>query len=95
MMRRCAALSRGGSYARVQSRTPLPGRAATAIVATVLALIVVPVGLNRIWQTSARTDLPVLGALDASGLAVADRESLRAVRGDDDHPTRDRDRRFG
>jgi hypothetical protein len=47
---------------RVQSRAPLPGRRATAI-ATALALIVVPVGLNRIWQTVARADLPVLGAV--------------------------------
>jgi hypothetical protein len=29
----------------------------------VLALIVLPVGLNRIWQTLTRSDLPVLGAL--------------------------------
>jgi hypothetical protein len=29
----------------------------------VLALIVLPVGLNRIWQTLAHSDLPLLGAL--------------------------------
>jgi predicted DCC family thiol-disulfide oxidoreductase YuxK len=47
---------------RVQSRTQPPGRTAT-VMATALALIVVPVGLNRIWQTLERTDLPVLGAV--------------------------------
>jgi predicted DCC family thiol-disulfide oxidoreductase YuxK len=46
----------------MQSRALLPSRAAT-VIAVVLALIVVPVGLNRIWQTLARRDLPVLGAL--------------------------------
>jgi predicted DCC family thiol-disulfide oxidoreductase YuxK len=43
-------------------RQPLPGRAAT-VIATALVVIVVPVGLNRIWQTFTRTDLPVLGGL--------------------------------
>jgi predicted DCC family thiol-disulfide oxidoreductase YuxK len=52
----------GWLESRAQSRTPLPSRRATAI-ATALALIVAPVGVNRIWQTAARTDLPVLGAL--------------------------------
>jgi predicted DCC family thiol-disulfide oxidoreductase YuxK len=47
---------------RAQSRAPLPSRRATAIAAA-LALVVVPVGLNRIWQTAARADLPVLGAV--------------------------------
>jgi predicted DCC family thiol-disulfide oxidoreductase YuxK len=46
----------------VQSRVRPPGRAAT-LIATALALVVVPVGLNRMWQTITRTDLPVLGAL--------------------------------
>ena len=45
-----------------ESRPRLPGRTAT-LVATALALIVVPVGLNRIWQTFMRTDLPALGAM--------------------------------
>ncbi len=45
-----------------QRRVSPPGRTAT-IVATLLAVIVVPVGLNRIWQAAARADLPVLGAL--------------------------------
>jgi predicted DCC family thiol-disulfide oxidoreductase YuxK len=52
----------GWLESRAQSRMPLPSRRATAI-ATALALIVAPVGVNRIWQTAARTDLPVLGAL--------------------------------
>jgi predicted DCC family thiol-disulfide oxidoreductase YuxK len=47
---------------RAQSHAPLPSRTATAVAAA-LALIVVPVGLNRIWQTVARADLPVLGAV--------------------------------
>jgi predicted DCC family thiol-disulfide oxidoreductase YuxK len=47
---------------RTKDRAQLPGRTAT-IVATALALIVVPVGLDRIWQTLVRRDLPVLGAL--------------------------------
>ena len=51
---------------RAQSRAPLPGRTAT-VIATALALIVVPVGLNRIWQT-----------IDAYGIARA-RCCYRAV----------------
>jgi predicted DCC family thiol-disulfide oxidoreductase YuxK len=47
---------------RAQRRAPNPKRTAT-LVATALALIVVPVGVNRIWQTLWRTDLPVAGAL--------------------------------
>jgi predicted DCC family thiol-disulfide oxidoreductase YuxK len=45
-----------------QRRAPHPARMAT-VIATVLALIVVPVGLDRIWQTLVRADLPVLGAV--------------------------------
>jgi hypothetical protein len=45
-----------------QRRVPLSGRSAT-IIATMLAVILVPLGLNRIWQTLVRKDLPVLGAL--------------------------------
>jgi predicted DCC family thiol-disulfide oxidoreductase YuxK len=47
---------------RALSHARLPSRTATAVAAA-LALIVVPVGLNRIWQTVARADLPVLGAV--------------------------------
>jgi predicted DCC family thiol-disulfide oxidoreductase YuxK len=47
---------------RVQSRSALPSARTTA-VATLLALILVPVGLNRIWQTFMRSDVPVLGAV--------------------------------
>lgn len=43
-------------------RMPIPGRSAT-LIATVLALIVVPVGLDRIWRTFAHTDLPLIGAV--------------------------------
>ena len=47
---------------RAQCRAPLPSRRET-VVAAALALIVLPVGLNRIWETAARADLPVLGAV--------------------------------
>ncbi len=47
---------------RIQTHAPRPGRTAT-VVATALALIVVPVGLDRIWQTFTRTDMPVVGRL--------------------------------
>lgn len=47
---------------RVQRRAPLPSRRET-VIAAVLALIVLPVGLNRIWETAAHADLPVLGAV--------------------------------
>jgi predicted DCC family thiol-disulfide oxidoreductase YuxK len=46
----------------VQVHAPRPGRAATA-VASALALIVVPVGLDRIWQPLTNTNLPLAGAL--------------------------------
>jgi predicted DCC family thiol-disulfide oxidoreductase YuxK len=49
----------------IESRAPQPQRAAT-LMATLLALIVVPLGCNRIWQTMTRTDLPVVGALARS-----------------------------
>jgi predicted DCC family thiol-disulfide oxidoreductase YuxK len=48
--------------ARALSRAPLVGRAAS-VIAAALALIVVPVGLNRIWQTTTGTNLPLLGAV--------------------------------
>jgi predicted DCC family thiol-disulfide oxidoreductase YuxK len=48
--------------ARVQQRAPHPRRAAT-IVATLLTLLVVPIGVNRIWQTVEGANLPVLGTL--------------------------------
>jgi predicted DCC family thiol-disulfide oxidoreductase YuxK len=48
---------------RLQVRAvPSAGRAATA-VAAVLAFLLVPVGINRIWQTVARGNLPGLGTL--------------------------------
>jgi predicted DCC family thiol-disulfide oxidoreductase YuxK len=45
-----------------QKRAPLASRTAT-IVASVLALAVVPMGVDRVWQTFTRKDLPVLGVL--------------------------------
>ena len=58
-------LLRGRITASARARAPHPGRVATT-VATVLALVVVPVGVNRISQAIMRTDLPVLGALSRS-----------------------------
>jgi hypothetical protein len=46
----------------VQEHAPRPGRTAT-IIATLLALIVAPVGLNRLWQPFMHSNLPVVGAL--------------------------------
>ena len=65
---------------RAQSHAPHPGRTATT-VATVLALIVVPIGFNRIWQTLTRTDLPVIGAISAtlSPLLIVNPYGLFAV----------------
>jgi predicted DCC family thiol-disulfide oxidoreductase YuxK len=45
-----------------QGRAPLPVRS-TTVIATMLAVIMVPVGSNRIWQALTQTDLPMLGAL--------------------------------
>jgi predicted DCC family thiol-disulfide oxidoreductase YuxK len=47
---------------RAQSRAPRPGRAAT-VVAALLALIVLPLGVNRIWQALVQADVPLLGAV--------------------------------
>ena len=47
---------------RVAIQAPHPGRA-TTMVAAALALIVVPVGLNHIWQAFTRTGLPLAGTL--------------------------------
>ena len=46
----------------LETSAPRPGRVAT-ITATVLALVVVPVGLDRIWQAFERTNLPVVNAI--------------------------------
>jgi len=51
-----------GLKLRAQRRAPLAGRL-TTVTAAALALIVVPVGLNRIWQTMAHSNLPGLGAV--------------------------------
>jgi predicted DCC family thiol-disulfide oxidoreductase YuxK len=63
-----------------QSRAPIPGRMAT-VVAAALALLIVPVGLDRIWQTVARTDLPVIGTLTraVSPLFIVNSYGLFAV----------------
>ncbi len=69
-----------GLQSRARSRAPLAGRAAT-VIAAALALIVVPVGLNRIWQTMERTNLPGLGALTRvlSPLSIVNPYGLFAV----------------
>ena len=48
----------------VEARAPRPGRAAT-VIATVLALVVVPISLDRIWQAFGRTSLPVVAITEA------------------------------
>jgi predicted DCC family thiol-disulfide oxidoreductase YuxK len=50
---------------RIGGRAPMPGRAAT-VIATALALVLVPAGLNRIHETVTLTDLPVAGSLSAA-----------------------------
>jgi predicted DCC family thiol-disulfide oxidoreductase YuxK len=61
-------------------RAPHPGRVASAI-ATAVALLVVPVGINRIWETFTRTDLPAVGALSSvvSPLLIVNPYGLFAV----------------
>jgi predicted DCC family thiol-disulfide oxidoreductase YuxK len=51
-----------GLVARVYLRAPRPGRTAT-VLATLLALMVVPVGLNLIWEPLTGRNLPVVGTL--------------------------------
>jgi len=65
-----AALGRvlpGRLAARLEARTPRPGRR-TAWVASGVALIVVPAGLNQMWQLVSDSNLPVAGTI---GRAVA------------------------
>jgi predicted DCC family thiol-disulfide oxidoreductase YuxK len=64
----------------VQRRAPHPGRTAT-MLATALALLVVPLGLNRIWQTFTHTDLPIVGLLSrtVSPLLIVNPYGLFAV----------------
>ena len=65
---------------RVRNRARQPRRAAT-VIATALALVVVPVGLNRIWQSLTGTSLPVAGALQhlVSPLMIVNPYGLFAV----------------
>ena len=64
----------------VQRRTPKPERAAT-VVAMVVALVVVPVGLNRIWEVFTHTELPVAGIISqaVSPLLIVNPYGLFAV----------------
>ena len=66
--------------ARLRNRAQQPGRAATTI-ATVLALIVVPVGLDRIAQTLTGSGLPLTSALQRliSPLTIVNPYGLFAV----------------
>jgi predicted DCC family thiol-disulfide oxidoreductase YuxK len=63
-----------------QKRATHPARAAT-MVATALALVVVPAGLNRIWEVFAHSELPVAGAISqlASPLLIVNPYGLFAV----------------
>ncbi|TMG82138.1 MAG: lipase maturation factor family protein [Betaproteobacteria bacterium] len=64
----------------VRRRTPKPERAAT-VVAMVVALVVVPVGLNRIWEVFTHTELPVAGIISqaVSPLLIVNPYGLFAV----------------
>ena len=66
--------------ARVRPRAPRPGRMATTI-ASMLAVVVVPVGINGIAQTLARISLPVADVLSrvVSPLMIVNRYGLFAV----------------
>jgi hypothetical protein len=61
-------------------RAPNPGRAAT-VIAMVVALVVVPVGMNRIWEVFAHTELPVAGIISeaVSPLLIVNPYGLFAV----------------
>ena len=65
---------------RVRNRAPQPGRAAT-VIATALALVIVPVGLNRICLSLTGSGLPVAGALEqlVSPLMIVNPYGLFAV----------------
>jgi predicted DCC family thiol-disulfide oxidoreductase YuxK len=65
---------------RVRNRARQPGRAAT-MVATALALVIVPVGLNRICLSLTGTGLPVADALEqlVSPLMIVNPYGLFAV----------------
>jgi predicted DCC family thiol-disulfide oxidoreductase YuxK len=78
-----AALGRlipGCFRSRALSHAKVPGGVAT-VIATALALIVLPVGLNRIWQTLTRSELPGLGALSeaVSPFSIVNAYGLFAV----------------
>ena len=64
----------------VRQRAPRPGRSATMLAAAI-ALLVVPVGLDRIWGVFTRTELPVLGAVSSlvSPLSIVNAYGLFAV----------------
>jgi hypothetical protein len=65
---------------RAESTAPHPGRAAT-VFAIVLALVVVPAGLNRIWDVFTDAELPVAGAISeiVSPLLIVNPYGLFAV----------------
>jgi len=64
----------------VRRRAPDPGRWAS-MLATALACLVVPVGVDRIWEVFTRTELPVLGAVSSlvSPLSIVNAYGLFAV----------------
>jgi len=61
-------------------RAPKPGRAAT-VAASVVALVVVPAGLNRIWEVFTHAELPVAGIISdaVSPLLIVNPYGLFAV----------------
>lgn len=64
----------------VQRRAPHPGRASTALAAA-LAFLVVPVGIERIWEVFTRTQLPIVGAVATavSPLSIVNTYGLFAI----------------
>jgi len=64
----------------VQQRAPRPGRASTALAAA-LAFLVVPVGIERIWEVFTRTQLPIVGAIATvvSPLSIVNTYGLFAI----------------
>ncbi len=79
--------------ARIAGRAPRGCRWATAS-ATVIALIVVPVGIDRVWELLSAGRPSAGRRADPRRGAAADRQLLRAVREHDDEPPGNRRRRL-
>ena len=69
---------------RLTRSAPRPGRLATGL-ATALALIVVPIGMNLVYAPLSRSQLARCRRHDRGAGAAAHRQPVRPVRDDDDH----------